>query len=680
MQELWKLNIDWDEIVPDTFYETWSKYYNSLLELSNLQIRRCFNPQNLNQTITIYGFGDASEKAYGTSLLLARLVVAVIEAIKLSVKDIYLWNNSTITLSWIATSPHKLKTYYANRVTEIQALTPGCYWKHVLSSQNPADVLSRGATVKELIEDKLWWYGPQWLPYKDQWPSIAVNSTTEIPEAKEKVLFTVVREQEILQKYSSFDKLKRIIAYCLRMRIRVSEKPRSVVLSVEELQRAEITICRMVQQECFPRELHNLKRQELMHPSSPIAALNPFLDKEGIIRVDGRIKQADVSLDQNPIVLPTKHHVTEILLAQEHKTLHHCGPQQLLSTVRTRYWPLSGRREARKMIKKCIPCFRYRPNIPELIMADLPESRVTASSRPFTVCGVDYAGPFNLRQSNRRGRISITKVYVVVFVCFKTKAVHLELVSSLTMEAFMAVFRRFCARRGTCMHIYSDNGTNFVGASNELKETYEFLRKEKDQIASQLAVQEIQWHFIPPRSLHFGGLWEAAARVQKVIAMKELLFTFEEYYTLLVEIEGVLNSRPLTALLADPNDLTPLTLAHFLIEAPLQGVAEWNYLETQTNHLTRWQHIQKIRQYFWQRWQKEYLHQLQTRTRWQRGDNQLEKGDLVLLIEDNMPPLSLGRIEEIHPGHDKIVRVVTIRTATGTVKRAAKRICALPKN
>ncbi|XP_018404104.1 PREDICTED: uncharacterized protein LOC108780788 [Cyphomyrmex costatus] len=152
------------------------------------------------------------------------------------------------------------------------------------------------------------------------------------------------------------------------------------------------------------------------------------------------------------------------------------------------------------------------------------------------------------------------------------------------MEAFMAIFRHFCARRGTCMHIYSDNGTNFVGASKELKEIYEFLRKEKDQIASQLAVQEIQWHFIPPRSPHFGGLWEAAVKSAKrylKIAMKELLFTFEVYYTLLVEIEDVLNSRPLTALSADPNDLTPLTPAHFLIEAPLQGVAERNYLETQ---------------------------------------------------------------------------------------------------
>ncbi|XP_018364037.1 PREDICTED: uncharacterized protein LOC108761807 [Trachymyrmex cornetzi] len=470
------------------------------------------------------------------------------------------------------------------------------------------------------------------------------------------------------------------------MRIRLSEQPRSKTLSTEELRRAETTICRMVQQECFPRELHNLKRQELVHSNSPIAALNPFLDEEGIIRVGGRIKRADVPADQkHPIVLPTRHHITEILLAQEHKKLHHCGSQQLLNAVRTRYWPLSGRRETRKVGRKCIPCFRYRPNIPELIMADLPESRVTTASRPFIVCGVDYAGPFNLRQSNRRGRISVTKAYVVVFVCFKTKAVHLELVSSLTMEAFMSVFRRFCARRGTCAHVYSDNGTNLVGAARELKEIYEFLRKEKDQIESQLAAQEIQWHFIPPRSPHFGGLWEAAVKSVKrhlKIAMKDLIFTYEEYYTLLVEIESVLNSRPLTALSADPNDLNPLTPAHFLIGAPLQGIAEWNYLETQTNHLTRWKHIQKICQHFWQRWQKEYLHQLQTRTRWQKGNDQVEKGDLVLLIEDNMPPLQwrLGRIEEMQQGKDGIIRVVTIRTASGMLKRAVKRICALPKD
>lgn len=231
--------------------------------------------------------------------------------------------------------------------------------------------------------------------------------------------------------------------------------------------------------------------------------------------------------------------------------------------------------------------------------------------------------------------------------------------------------------------MYSDNGSNLVGAANELKEIYEFVKKEEGYIATELASQNVQWHFIPPRAPHFGGLWEAAVRSAKrhiQIIMKSLLYTFEEYYTLLVEIEGILNSRLLTALSSDPNDVLPLTPAHFLTGSTLQMPPERNYLDTKDSHLSRWQHIQKLRQHFWQRWQKEYLQQLQTRTIWRGGKNAVKIGDLVLVIEENLPPLQwkLGRVEQTHPGQDGITRVVTIRTPTGTYKRAVRKICALP--
>ncbi|XP_018316662.1 uncharacterized protein [Mycetomoellerius zeteki] len=316
-------------------------------------------------------------------------------------------------------------------------------------------------------------------------------------------------------------------------------------------------------------------------------------------------------------------------------------------------------------------------------MADLPAFRVTTDIRPFSVCGIDCAGPFSLRESKRRGNLPISKAYVAVFVCFKTKAVHLELVSSLSTEDFMSAFRRFCARRGTCAHVYSDNGTNLVGAANELKEIYEFLKMQESCIATRLATQNIKWHFISPRLPHFGGLWEAAVKSVKRhlrITMKDLIYTFKEYYTLLVEIEGILNSRPLTALSSDPNDLAPLTPAYFLIGDALIMPVEKDLLNIKDTHLSRWQHIQKLRQHYWQRWQKEYLQQLQARTKWKEGDDVVWVGDLVLLIEDNLPPLQwkLGRIEALHPGDDKVIRVVTVRTSTGSYKRAVKKICALP--
>lgn len=135
-------------------------------------------------------------------------------------------------------------------------------------------------------------------------------------------------------------------------------------------------------------------------------------------------------------------------------------------------------------------------------MGDLSKSRVTGFLRPFAISGVDYAGPLRVRESRRRGRVHISKAYVALFVCFSTKAVHLELVTDLTTEAFIAALRHFTGRRGICSHLYSDNA-NFVEASGELKEIYEFLRQQKETIQEELTKQKINWQFIPPRAPNF---------------------------------------------------------------------------------------------------------------------------------------------------------------------------------
>lgn len=175
---------------------------------------------------------------------------------------------------------------------------------------------------------------------------------------------------------------------------------------------------------------------------------------------------------------------------------------------------------------------------------------------------MDYAGPLRVRESRRRGRAHISKAYIALFVCFSTKAVHLELVMDLTTEAFMAALRRFTGRRGICSHLYSDNATNFVGAAGELKEIYEFLSQQKETIQEELTKLKINWQFIPPRTPNFRGLWESSVKSMKkhfYAVTKGLILTLEECYTLLVEIEAVLNSRPLTALSTDPKDLSFLT-------------------------------------------------------------------------------------------------------------------------
>lgn len=260
-----------------------------------------------------------------------------------------------------------------------------------------------------------------------------------------------------------------------------------------------------------------------------------------------------------------------------------------------------------------------------------------------------------------------------IFVCFTTKACHIELVTDLTTEAFLASLRRFFARRGKCLNLYSDNGTNFVGANRELKASIEFTKSNSvnNSIVELLANQGIQWHFSPPRSPHFGSLWEAAVKSFKIDFYRTVgntLFTYEELYTYVTEIESILNSRSITPLSSDPKDLNALSPSHFLIGDSLTTLPDQDLSHIKQNRLSTWQHIPFVKQHFWKRWWKEYLHKLNTRLKWQlQPEEEIKIGTIVILKEDNLPPLlwPFRRIIKAHPGSDGIVRVVTVKTNSG---------------
>lgn len=290
----------------------------------------------------------------------------------------------------------------------------------------------------------------------------------------------------------------------------------------------------------FSDDIHAILNSKAAKPSSKLSSLNPFLDKDSIIRVGGRLKNSDLSFNQkHPILLPNKHSFTRLIIRDYHIRNLHAGVQMTLSCVRQNYWPLNGKSEVKSVIRKCILCFRARPSTVNPQMGELPQDRVTPR-RIFSSCGVDYAGPVYIKDGKTRNR-KIIKAYICVFVCMVSKATHLELVSELSAQMFLNALKRFVARRGLCTHIYSDNATNFTGASNELN-----INKiiQQDSFQNYLRDQKIQWHFIPARAPNFGGLWEAAVKSVKhhlKRVLNNIHLTFEEFYTLLTQIEAVLN-------------------------------------------------------------------------------------------------------------------------------------------
>jgi transposase InsO family protein len=322
----------------------------------------------------------------------------------------------------------------------------------------------------------------------------------------------------------------------------------------------------MIQHTEYKQEIECLLHDIPVGKNSKLFGLHPFLVTNGLLRVGGRLANADIPYsEQNQLIVPPKNHVTNLLIVYEHERLLHAGPQQVISSLRCNYWISTGRNIVRLVLRKCLRCFRLRTHNTSQLMGQLPTARVQ-TSRPFAATGIDYGGPFNLKIGGRRSKLT-QKAYLALFVCMSTKALHLELVSDLTTNAFLAALRRFVSRRGRPAQVHSDNGTNFVGASKELKRFLSRL-KSSEEVCAYTASEGIIWNFNPPHSPHFGGLWEAGIKsvkthLKKIIGMTPL--TFEEMYTILSQVEACLNSRPLCALSNDIESPAVLTPGHFLI-------------------------------------------------------------------------------------------------------------------
>ncbi|XP_054257637.1 uncharacterized protein LOC128982723 [Macrosteles quadrilineatus] len=268
-----------------------------------------------------------------------------------------------------------------------------------------------------------------------------------------------------------------------------------------------------------------------------------------------------------------------------------------------------------------------------------------------------------------------------------TKAIHIEVVTDLTTSGFIAALTRFVSRRGLCSDLYSDCGTNFVGANSELRKVIRetiLAPDSQDKIVHFTTPKGINFHFNPPSAPHQGGLWESAVKSAKYHLKRvigETILTLTQFQTLSIQVEAMLNSRPLTALSSDPSEISVLTPGHFLIGAPLVALPEPHLSEVPFNRLRQWQLVQAFHQRIWRRWQLEYLHSLQQRSKWTTPHENLKTGDLVL-IHSNSPPLTwpLGRIVSTHPGADGTVRVVTVKTVSGTFTRPVHKVFPLPCN
>lgn len=591
--------------------------------------------------------------------------------------------------------------FVANRVNEIQITTmeKGAHWRHVPTAVNPADLASRGCMPSVLASSTHWWNGPDFLK-KDEpaWPAQTWRAQPppvnlmELRPPAQVVAAVVVMDGDltkngchILDCYSKWQKLVNVIGWMHRFVAnarapKLKKERKRGELTSDEKWAARRFIYKLDQQRSFADERDSCHKEMAVAKTSPLHRLNPYLDLSGVLRLSGRLNNAKVSDDAKfPIVLSHKGAVARLLMQDAHERTLHGGVQQMLQYIRQEYWITKSRPLASSAVHHCRRCFKLAAKTETQLMGQLPELRVTPA-RAFMRVGVDYCGPFLTKAYTGRCKV-VTKSYVAVFVCLVTRAVHLELVSSMTTEAFMAAYRRFVGRRGQCTHIMSDNGTTFVGA----KSSMESIRKALAQLEDSVITRNdfAQWSFITPAAPHQGGIWEAAVKSFKkhlIRCIGDTQLTYEEFSTLLCQIEACLNSRPIARLSDDPNDLVSLTPGHFLVGAPLVAPPQEDLCDTQTNRLNRWSMVQKFQQHIWRRWQQEYLHTLLNRPKWVEKKANIAVGDLVVVKVDNLPPnkWSIGRVHELFPGADGIVRNVAVRQAAGIYRRPIQKLAVLP--
>lgn len=702
LQRTWKQQLGWDTPVDTATEQTFREWIDELPHLLSIEIPRwtCAGIAE-GKLRSLHTFCDASKDAYAAVVFLrierdnevaiyllaaksriaplkemtiprlellsatigARLWKSVRENLDNEVESFF-WSDSSTVISWIWRK-EDWAPFVGNRVTEIRSLTPIECWRHVPGRLNPADLPSRGCSPKHLLESR-WWEGPKWL-HEPQSRWIQENAECdeeEINKERKKMLVASLlndSSNEWHLTYSSkYIKIVRMTAWIFRFiyNARHPMQRRQGQLTAEEIDMAEVFVFKTIQQETFPDE--NDKR---------ICTLNPFRDQFGVIRLKSRVSnRKDDEHFRFPVVLPAKHPVVNSLILEVHEKSCHVGTQGLLSILREKYWILGGRRTLRSVISRCIVCKRQSGKSFVVDSPPLPRDRVR-DAVPFEVTGVDFAGPLYLNTGK--------KVWVCLFTCAVYRAVHLEMTTSLSTVAFMKVLRRFVARRGRPKTIYSDRGTNFIGTENA------FSRLDWTKIVEETSVQRIMWRFNPPTAPWWGGFWERLIGVLKGLLRKVLgraSLNYEDLLTLICECEAIINARPLTYISDDPNDLIALTPAMFLRDQAESRLPDCDAVDQATPR-KKIPYIQRLRDNLRCRFRSEYLGQLKLLCRRKRS-RPVSLGEVVLIGNDRDKRLEwpLGRVDEMLPGKDGVIRLVHVSTTRGRLLRPIQRLYPLEEH
>ena len=726
LQDEYRLAKGWDDALEETTIDKLTSWMTHWAGLKDVRVPRYVHSNTSDGVVQLHHFCDASSKGYGTasylrvtshdgevhcyflfgksrvapiqqlSIVRLELVAAVIAVnmdtiirreMRIRPESTHYWSDSFTVLGYIHNENMRFHTFTANKVSQIHSHSDKSQWRHVPGAINAADKASRGDV--DLGEN--WLQAPAFLSGSEQdWPqeytSDQFRVAAEDKEVKCMLVSSLVDQTDnvidtLIGKISTWNRLLRRLAWLVKAsdRFKRSSTAHNDGVQPIHIKRAEKVLVRTVQAHSFPDELMALHAKRDIPRGSSLRDFEPTIDTDGIMRATGRLENANVAEDiKHPVLLPNDHVAVETYLRHVHENeASHGGPSYMLSISRKKFWIVRASSIARRITATCVICKRLRHSAAEQKMAPLPESRVSSCKPPFNDTGIDCFGPFMVR----RGRAT-QKRYGCVFTCFAVRAVHIEVLFSLDVSSFLDALRRFIARRGLPLALYSDNGTNFTGACKELSKAVDNWNSDPTTRAF-IEQRAILWSFNTPYASHHGGVWERLIRsVRRVleVTLRDLLPYEEGFSTLMCEVEATINGRPITPNSASVDDklaLSPSDLLCMRSTATDPPIA--SHGKPGCYYTKRWREIQHIADEFWSRWTAEYLPLLRNRSKWTETRRNVSVNDVVLVLDERTirNQWHLGRVIETFPGDDGLVRTVRVLTKGTIYCRPVTKICLL---
>ena len=446
--------------------------------------------------------------------------------------------------------------------------------------------------------------------------------------------------------------------------------------TAEELSKAENLVIKCVQKETYSKEFTCLAAGKDISKDSPLRKLNPCVGEDGLLRIGGRLNHATLSTREKfPLVIPGRSHIATLLVRHYHEKVKHQGRVFTEGSVRTAgFWIVGAKKCINSILHKCVVCNKLRGRTTEQKMADLPSDRLNTEP-PFTYVGLDVFGPWAVTTRRTRGGQANSKRWAVLFTCMSTRAVHIELIEAMDTSSFINALRRFFALRGPAKQIRSDCGTNFTGACKELQIL--LTDPKEPNVRRYLGEEGCSWIFNPPHSSHMGGAWERMIGISRRILNSMLKqtspsrLTHEVLSTLMAEVTAIINARPLAPISSDPESPFLLTPASLLTQKVCTSPPPPGAFDGKDLHRQQWRQVQHLANTFWNRWRREYLPTLQSRSKWQDVRPNIKKGDLVLLkdnqVKRNEWPMAV--VTKTFPDQDGKVRKIELKvTRSGSAK------------